>query len=191
MYQKRNKELELIIPYLGNYKSRFYLRQLSKLSQVPLKTTQNILTELEKNKLLKSKTEGKNKYFSLNLENTQTKHLVLQAEIYKTNLFLIKYPPLKPLLKNLNSNTPVMVFGSFAKFKTDKNSDLDILTISTKTELPTHLIPHKIHQVNLTESTFSKALQKNEPLIKEIEENHVILNNHSFYVNLMWSHYGK
>ena len=41
----------------------------------------------------------------------------------------------------------------------------------------------------MPEKTFFKAIDKQEDLIKEIEENHIILNNHSFYVNVMWGYY--
>ena len=136
--------------------------------------------------------QGKNKYFSLNLENIKTKSYLQQAEIYQTDLFMEKYPQFKMFLKSLKIITPIIVFGSFAKFTTDKDSDLDLLIISKKElKLPFHLLSFKIHQINLAEKTFLKALDKQEDLIKEIEENHIILNNHSFYVNIMWGHYEK
>jgi len=192
MYQKRNKELEIIALYGDNYKSEFYLRQISKLAKLPLKTAQNTLFNLEKNKVLKSKIDGKNKYFSLNLDNIQTKSYLLQSEIYKTDLFLENYPQFKTFLKSLNTNVPIIVFGSFAKFKADKESDLDLFVISEKGQkLPFHLIPYKVHQVNLSEDSFVKALIEKEALLKEIEENHIILNNHSSYINAMWDYYGK
>lgn len=192
MYQKRNRELEVTALYTGGYKARFYLRQISKLTKIPLKTCQNILAELEKNKILKSKTEGKNKYFNLNLDNIQTKLYLLQSEIRKTDIFLETYPPIKLFLKSINTNISIIVFGSFAKLKADKNSDLDLLIISEKEpKLSFHLLPYKIHQVALSENSFVKAVKEQETLIKEIEENHIILNNHSFYVNTMWEQYGK
>ena len=61
MYLKRNKELNVIALYSGDYKAKFYLRQISKLAKLPLKTCQNILVNLEKERILKSKIEGKNK----------------------------------------------------------------------------------------------------------------------------------
>ena len=79
MYQKRNKELDVISLFRGSYKARFYLREISKLSKLPLKTCQNVLNGLEKDKILKSKVEGKNKYFFLNLENIKTKSYLLQS----------------------------------------------------------------------------------------------------------------
>ena len=88
MYLKRNKELDIITLYSGNYKAKFYLRQISKLAKLPLKTCQNALINLEKERILKSNVEGKNKYFSLNRENIQTRLQILHAEIHKTIIFL-------------------------------------------------------------------------------------------------------
>ncbi len=191
MYQNRNKEFDVISLYSGDYKSKFYLRQISKLAKLPLKTCQNVLIILEKKRILKSKVEGKNKYFSLNLGNIQTKSILLQSEIYKTELFSEKYPQFKIFLKELNTNTLIIIFGSFAESTTDKDSDLDLMITSEKEELPFHLLPYKIHKVNLSEVSFIKALKEQRTLIKEIEEKHIILNNHSFYINIMWQQYGK
>ena len=192
MYPNRNNELEVISLFRGNYKRRFYLREISKLSKLPLKTCQNALTNLEKSKILKSKIEGKNKYFSLNLENIKTKSSLLQAEIYQTDIFTEKYSQFRMFLKSLKTTVPIIVFGSFAKFTADKNSDLDLLIISEKElKLPFHLLPSKPHQINMSDKTFIKTIGKQENLIKEIEENHIILNNHSYYVNVMWEYYGK
>jgi len=190
MYQKRNKELTILFLYLSNYTKQYYLREISKLTKIPLKTTQNTISNLEKNKILKSAIRGKNKYFKLNLDNIQTKFYLLQSEIYKTILFINKYPLFKTFLKEIKTAVPLIVFGGFAKSTTNKDSDLDLLIFS-KEKLPFHLLPYKIHKVELSETTFIKSLEKQEALIKEIEDNHLILNNHSFYVNVMWDYYGK
>ncbi len=192
MYQKRNKEFEIISLYRSDYKRQFYLRGISKLSNLPLKTVQNTLVKLEGEKILKSKTEGKNRYFSLNLDNIKTKSILLQSEVYRTDIFLETYPQFKTFLKSLNTNVPLIIFGSFARFTAGKNSDLDLLIISSKEQkLPFHLIPNKVHQIRLSEKSFIKSLNKNEILIKEIEESHIILNNHSFYINIMWGYYAR
>ncbi|MGD9275641.1 MAG: nucleotidyltransferase domain-containing protein [Candidatus Pacearchaeota archaeon] len=192
MYINKNKELKVISLFRRNYNSRFYLRQISKLSKLPLKTCQNILHELETSKILKSKTEGKNKYFFLNLEIIKTKLILQQAEIYQTDLFMEKYPQFKIFLKSIKAHALIIIFGSFAKFTANKNSDLDLLIVSNKkVELPFHLLSFKPHEINLTEEIFLKSIKEQENLIKEIEENHIILNNHSFYVNAIWENYAK
>lgn len=192
MYQKRNREMDVIALFTSNYKEEFYLRQISRLAKSPLKTGQNILKNLEKGKILKSSIGGKNKYFRLNLDNIKTKSYLLKAEIHKLDLFLEHYPQFKIFLKSLNTNIPIIVFGSFAKFKADKNSDFDVLVLSKENQkFPFHLLPYKIHQINLSEDSFKKALIEKEALIKEIAENHIILNNPSSYVNIFWEYYGK
>ena len=192
MYQKRNNNwLEVISLFSRNYKRDFYLREISKLTKIPLKTTQNLLKELEESRILQSKIHGKNKYFLLNLGNIQTKLHMLHAELYTTAQFLEKYVQFKTFLKELNTNNTIIIFGSFAKFNANKNSDVDLLLIGKNEKLPSHLLPNKIHLINMTEINFIKALEKQEPFIKEMQENHAILNNHSFYVNVMWSYYEK
>jgi|SRR3989344_596171 len=192
MYLKGDKELEVIALYRSNYKLRFYLRQISKLTNMAVKTTQRVLMNLENDKILKSKIEGKNKYFTLNLDNIRTKSYLLQSEIHKMDNFLLHYPQFKTFLKSINLNTPLILFGSFAKLNADKNSDVDLMVISGKTpNLDFHLIPYKFHCVNLSEETFQKALKEKETLIEEIKDNHIILNNHSFYITAMWDYYGK
>ena len=192
MYQKRNKELEILTLYLGEYKKQFYLREISRLINIPLKTTQNLTNHLEKEKIIKSAVSGKNKYFRLNIDNVKTKLYILQSEIHKSILFIEKYQVFKTFLKEIKTNVILIVFGSFAKFKPEKDSDLDILTVSKeRLNLPSHLLPYKIHQINMSEDDFLKAIEQKETLIKEIEKNHIILNNHSFYVNIMWGYYEK
>ncbi len=88
MYQKGNKESVILALYLKDYNAQFYLREISKLTKIPLKTTQNLLLNLEKEKVIKSTKQGKNKYFKLNLDNIQTKLYLLQSEIHKTLLFM-------------------------------------------------------------------------------------------------------
>lgn len=191
MYQKGNDKRILAL-FLGDYSKQYYLREISKLTKIPLKTTHRLVSSLEKEKILKSAVSGKNKYFKLNLGNPQTKLYLLEAEIYKTSILIGKYPLFKTFLKELNSSSLLAVFGSFAKFKADKDSDLDLLVVSKrKEELPFHLLGYNIHKVELSEKDFIKAVENNETLIREIAENHIILNNHSFYVDIMWSFYGR
>ena len=192
MYQKGNKELRIISLYRGNYTSKFYLRQISSLTKLPLKTCQNTLLSLEKENIIKSKIEGKNKYFTLNSNNVLTKSYLLKTEIYNTEIFLEKYPLFITFLKSLSTNELIIIFGSFAKLKTNEHSDLDLFIVTNKKQKhPLHLLPYKVHQQILTENLFKKLILNKETLIKEIQENHIILNNHSSYVNIMWENYGK
>src|SRR3989338_8731389 len=189
MYQKRNKELGIVALFLADYNKRLYLREISKLAKIPLKTTQNAVLRLEMEKVLKSTIAGKNKYFRLNLDNIKTKLYLLQSEIYKTYIFIEKYPLFKTFLKHIKTNTPLIIFGSFARFGAKEDSDLDLLIISKKKpDLPFHLLPYRTHEIAISEPSFFTSFEKQETLIIEIQENNIILNNHSFYINTMWDY---
>lgn len=191
MYQKGNKELAVLALYLGDYSAKFYLREISKASGLALRTTQRVLAGLESARIMKSDVRGKNKYFYLNLENIETKYMLLQAESQRTLAFLEKYPVFRTFLKEIkNETSPIIVFGSFAKFLAGKMSDVDILIIADeKIELPAHLLPNKIHEIYLSAGNLTKAYKAGETLIKKVEENHIILNNHSFFVDWMWNNH--
>ena len=186
MYQKRNEIIKL---YLSDFKAKYYLREISKLANIPLRTTQRLLEELEKKKIIRSRKEGKNKYYFLNLQNIKTKFYLLLAEINKTLIFLEKYPVFNSFLKE-KINSCLVVFGSFAEFKATKTSDLDLLIIG-KEEPPFHLLPYKIHKIKLSKKQFENALKQDEPLLKEILKNHVILTNHSYFLGKLWKYYEK
>jgi len=119
--------------------------------------------------------------------------LILKAEIYRTLNFLNVYPVFKSFLKEIKPvNFMIIVFGSFAEFKATESSDLDILVVSDKEiELPFHLVPYELHKIDLSENEFFNALKEGETLIREIISNHIILCNHSYFVDLIWWYYGK
>ncbi len=190
MYQKRNNQLTILTLYAGDYTQQFYLREISRAAGIPLKTTQDALSRLVELRILKSITKGKHRYFRLNLESIRTKLHLLRAEMHKTFEFLERYPAFEMFLKEMAPDVPLLVFGSFARFKAKKDSDADLLIVSSsKIELPSHLLPHRIHDIRLTEDDFRKGLNGKEALIEEIKEHHVILNGHSFFVNILWELY--
>jgi predicted nucleotidyltransferase len=187
MYINKYNQFKLLSLFTSDYSARFYLRQISSLSGLSLKNTQDILAELEKNHILKSQIDGKNKYFSVNFDNPSAKLQIIQTEVYKTINFFDKYPLLKPFMKSVNSDTPIIVFGSFARLQADKNSDIDLLIVSAqKNKLLLAIIPYEVHEIYISERNLDSSVKSGEALIKEIQKHHVVLNNHSFYVSMMW-----
>ncbi len=124
MYQNRYNNLKVIAFYSTDYNKRIYLREMSKISKISLRNVQVILDRLVKEKIIKSQFVGKNKYFYLNLDNVETKYLILKSEIYKTITFIKKYPQFTTFLKEVKDiESCIIVFGSFAQFLADKDSD--------------------------------------------------------------------
>jgi len=190
MYHKRNKVLAL---FCSDLKQRYHLRGISRLAKTSLRTTARVMEWLEQENIVRHQTEGKHKYFELNLDNVETKFFLIEAEISKTLSFLRKYPVFKSFLKDLvTADGMVVVFGSFSKLTATKSSDVDVLIVSDNgIDLPKHLLPYKVNPISLNRREFLSSLDKGEPLMKEILANHTILYNHSSFVDTMWWHYGR
>lgn len=190
MYQKGNR---VLILFCSGYKRRFYLREISKLSKIPLRTASRIMDDMEKKNIVRHRFEGKHKYFELNLDNIETKFYLVGAEISKMFLFIKKYPVFKSFLKDMGVNgRMIVVFGSFSELRATKDSDLDVLMVSDeKVDIPKHLLPYKINVINLSWQEFLSALEKGEPLMKEISSKHTILQGHSSFIDAMWWYCGK
>jgi hypothetical protein len=190
MYSNRNNALGILSLYTKGYGNKYFLREISRKTGLPLKNTQKALCHLEESKILKSRVFGRNKYFELNRDNPATKLLLINAELVKTIEFMEFYPAAKPFLKALHSDTPVIVFGSFAKLNGRKDSDMDMIVLGKKEDLPFHLLPYKPHCIFMSKAGFWEAMKQKEPLIKEVEDNHIVLNNPCHFVQRMWSCYG-
>ncbi|MCK4429643.1 MAG: nucleotidyltransferase domain-containing protein, partial [Candidatus Aenigmarchaeota archaeon] len=126
---------EILGLYSKNWKTEFYTREIARLTNNELGTVQLSLAKLKDDKIIVSKIRGKHKYWSLNLKNPLTKYFLEMMEIYKTSEFLVRYNTLFSFFKeiiNLNIAGIIIIFGSYAKAETAKNSDIDILVIGDK-----------------------------------------------------------
>lgn len=189
MYQKRYK---ILSPFTENLRGRFYLRELSVKTGIATMTAQRILKSMEKEGILKSREEGKNKYFELNVDNPKTKMEILNTESFKAQELMEACKPMKSFVKDTPPEPMIVIFGSFADGTARKESDLDIMLVCDKEmDMPYHLIPYKIHETKLTWRQFHKALDSSEPLIKEVLKKHVILQRHSDFVEIIWRYYGQ
>jgi len=170
MNQNRiNIEYEIIFKLL---KDNAYGREIAKELGIPLTTIQRSLLELEKNNVLDVVVQGKNKVYSLK-KNLMARKFVYNAENYKMAKLLLRYPNLGPIISDVlskNKSSLIILFGSYAKFSANKNSDIDIYldTLNIKEKKEAEMVNSK---VNAKIGRFDvKSL-----LIKEIIINHVII----------------
>ena len=164
-------------------------RQIAGYLKVSPTAVAKSIPELEKDSMILVKKSDK---MNLNLvELNRASHKVLELKRTE-NLKMIFESGLSDFLEEKYPSGTIIIFGSFARLMAGKDSDLDLFIISNKEEkLPFHLLPYKIHKNSLSEESFKKAIAEKETLIKEIEANHIILNNPSPYINMMWEYYGK
>ena len=121
--------------------------------------------------------KGRNRVFFI--KNTlQARNYVYNAERYKLNLLLEKYPSLSIILSEIirNTNGLVILFGSYAKFSADKNSDIDIYIETSDKKLKS-----KIEAINSKINVKIGKFDKNSLLIKEIIKEHVILKGEELF----------
>jgi len=157
------------------------------------------LKALEKDKILISKTIGKNRQYSLNFENIITKNYVLLSETVATTSFLEQIFLIKKITKeifNLNLSGTIILFGSYAKKTFKEDSDIDIFYLGEITDKEIQNIK-KIGKtygktINVKKSTlknFELGLRKKDPLIIEIIKTHLILQNPEQFINYLWRYY--
>ena len=168
-----NVELEI---FLELYQNQSFGRELARILNQPLKTVQRALTRLESETTIISKMIGKNRIYSL-AKNTTARYKFLEAQVYKTQKILCKYPLLKPVCSDICKTTsaPVLIFGSYAKFNAKEQSDIDI-------HIQTNDIAQKKNIEKLNTNLSAKVgLLGNDPLSKEIKAHCVILQGYEVY----------
>lgn len=171
-----NENTFKVLYYIYNSKDKPYLREIVNKTKVPYSSVQDIIKKYSNN--LEIKKVGKNNYYLLK-NNLQTNLLKLIIEIEKSHQLLNQYPLFEKFILELKKlKIPILIFGSYAKNTENKNSDLDILTISNKKiNLPDYLIPIKLHNINISNI---KKFQK-EILFEEIKYNHTIISGYEFF----------
>lgn len=194
-----SNKLKIINLYKSDYLAQYHIREIAKLIDKSHVTLLPHLKSLEEDKILISKTIGKNKAYSLNIDNILAKSYL---EISETNesitfledIFLIK--KITSEIFKLNLRGTVILFGSYAKRTFQENSDIDIFYLGDiKQDQITDI--KKIGKtygktINIKKSTldeFETGIREKEPLIIEIIKNHITLLNPEQFINILWRYY--
>ena len=196
-----NLKLEMINLFRSNYLAQFHVREMAKLTKKSHVTLLPHLKALEKDKILISKTIGKNKQYSLNFENIITKNYITFSETIATISFLEQIFLIKKITKeifNLSLSGTIILFGSYAKKTFHEDSDIDLFYLGQITDEEIQNIK-KIGKtyartINVKKSTlknFELGLRKKDSLIIEIIKNHVILQNPEQFINALWRFYDE
>ncbi len=170
MNQKRiNLAFEIILKLL---KENAHGREISKYLKVPLSSVQRALSDLEKKNILDFKISGKNKIYFIK-KNLCARKYVFSAENYKLLKLIEKYPLLEPIFSEIITvcgSTPIILFGSYAKFNAKKDSDIDVYIETSNKQ-----VKKQIEMIHSTLSVKIGIFNEDSLLIKEIIKNHVII----------------
>jgi predicted nucleotidyltransferase len=172
MISLKSKGTQKILNYFFlNYNGKVYINEIAKLLDLDPKNTDRKLKELEKEGLLSSDFEGKQRYFTLNKTYPLLKEY---KEIILKTLGIEK--KLKDVFLNDDKLEEAYIFGSYAKGKMDANSDIDVLLIgdhsSMKTEGDIIKIQketgREINTINFSVEEFRR--KQKEPFLKNVFE---------------------
>ena len=156
-----------------------FIAKKKKLNQ---KTTSSFLKNLEKETILKSKTEGKNKLYYLNLDNKEVvKNFIIAVEHLRTINFYKKNILIKEIAEKIQHQIKgiAVIFGSYAKGIQKKDSDLDLFIIGKCNEKEIDKISH-LYGLELNLKIYPK-LEK-DILTSEVIKDHLIIKNVELFI---------
>jgi predicted nucleotidyltransferase len=115
---------ELLTHFYVNRKARVYVRQLAGILGVDPTNLSRELSRLEREGLLRSEIEGRQRYFRINPAYPYLKpyFAMLQGSIGIQ-------PTLRSALESLPGVQSASIYGSFAKDEADASSDIDLLVV--------------------------------------------------------------
>lgn len=187
-----NEQRILVVEeFLRDYALKITGSDIARKKKLNQKSTANILHELEEDGFLMNESEGKNKYYSLQKADKEILlHFILVIEHLRTIRFykentLIKevITKIKPLCKGI-----LIIFGSYAKGKQKKDSDLDIFLVGKYDIKEIKKIGERYGmEINIKQyslSVFKNAPHAEDYLIKEVLKDHILVNNAEEFVLL-------
>lgn len=176
--------------FVGDYQNEIYGREAARELGMNQKTVSNVLLRLERENILKSKTEGRNRVYRLNLSNPALIHILSMVEEEKAVRFREGSGLGRDFIDEiLKSKSPlVLIFGSYADGTQKKNSDVDILALSPFD--PDLSDVQKFYKIKAsvkeyTEEEFKEALKSDDFLITEVLRKHVVLVGSDLFVKMI------
>ncbi len=136
------------------------------------------LKALARENVVDFEVEGKNKPYFLK-KTTEAKAYVFMAENYRLVRAMESYPRLRAIIEKIQKDNRIrmaLLFGSYAKGRATKSSDIDVY-LNTENRLLRD-------EIQLLDSKLSIKIGKYEKeslLIKEIEKNHVVIKGVEAY----------
>lgn len=156
---------KLINLFIKEPEREFHIRELARLLKKSPTTISKYLKEYELKNILISKRSLNHFLFKANTDSPKFRQLKLN---YNLNILhdseLIEY-----LSEEFNNPEAIVLFGSFSKAEDNKNSDIDLLIITSKKQEPLlekyeKILGHKIQVFMHSKDELEKIKTKNNEL---------------------------
>jgi predicted nucleotidyltransferase len=162
---------KLLTFFFVNRTARVYVRQLAVALEADSTNVSRELARLAQEGLLRSETEGRQLYYSVNRDYPYLKPVfaLLQGSVGIQ-------PTLKHALQAVPGIRSASIFGSFAKNEADAASDIDLLIVGKpdQAELAAEIrkaektLRREINYTVLTSKELKRRLQKRDPFFTDI-----------------------
>jgi len=175
--------------FLRGYFGKIYGRGIIEEVSYSSKNISLILKDLEKEGILKFEISGNRKYYSLNLDNSLINFELGIFEDLRRLEFFQKNKKFLDFLSGINAQI-VCVFGSYAKERNVKGSDLDLFVVGkvdvNRISKLGKDIGINVQVFNISFKDFVKSV-KGE-IVKEVLKNHVIIKGGDLFIKeiLKW-----
>ncbi|MFQ6135827.1 MAG: nucleotidyltransferase domain-containing protein [Candidatus Hydrothermarchaeales archaeon] len=174
LYQKI-KQLKVLELFIENPYSQYYLREIARILDISPMTVKRTLDLLEGERLIKREKQKHMVLFRANMESQAFKNLKIA---YNLALFekkgLVNF--IKDRLKGLSS---LMLYGSYAKGENDRDSDIDLLAISTSKESTSFnfsgLLGREAHVTCFTPAKWESQAESNKAFYLDVITEGIVL----------------
>lgn len=178
----------ILIYLLENRESQYTINQLSKDLSINYRIAHTQIKLLEREKLIKVQKVGNALLCSLT-NNFNEKIYLAEFERRKMLLKNRDFEQILDRYKKAKQTYILLLFGSYAKNKQTKHSDIDLLAItenSKEIEEITTLIPMNIHLTTISYEEFINMKKSEELTVgREVLKNNIILIGIEEYYRLL------
>ena len=183
---------KIVQVFLENYGKEFTIRELSKMVDVDYKSVYLSVDALSEARIVGKRKAGNSTLCKL---GKKFNHIIFKVEEHRKDE-LLKNGNIRVLyneVKKIKSPFYIcLVFGSYAKSKAAKNSDIDIIIVAenedvVKREVDSIInsIPLKLHILDFTPKEFIGNFLQGNTVINEAVEKNIILYGVEAYYRLL------
>ena len=189
MYNKINiteNGLQVLSLFTNGFWGEYYIREVERLLKISPRTAQLILEDLENKGIVESKLRGKIRLYKLKINELSRRYLIW-VEQYKSIAFMEKNLLVKEAIEKISPfiNGMGIIFGSYAKGASNKESDLDIFVAGDYDQGEIKKVSGNLGiEVSVKcypLKTFEKNLNQ-DILIKEVLKNHIVFKDAELFV---------
>jgi hypothetical protein len=189
MYNKINiteNGLQIISLFTNGFDRDYYIREVEKLLKISPRTAQLILEDLENKGIIESKVKGKIKSYKLKINELSNRYLTF-VEQYKSIAFMEKNLLVKEVIDKISPfiDGIGIIFGSYAKGISNKESDLDIFVAGDYEKEEIKKVSRNLGIEISIKCYPLKTFEKNvnrDILLTEVLKNHIVFKNVEMFI---------